>query len=125
MAFEGKTLGKDGHDPPNLMRFEEEEAQLFKLRSLAAINLDHITNFYNGTFPKRDTAWFGKAEFNEEMGMRLGCLIPIPTACAALFLDYPNLATALCCVWALISLVKWRSWETSSYWHTAWRMPAS
>ncbi len=106
VAFEGETLGKDGHDPPNLIRFEEEEAQLFKLSSLTAIDLDRMTNFYNGTFPKWDTAWFGKSEFNEETGTRLGCLIPIPTAWAALFLGYPNLATALRCVRALISLVK-------------------
>ena len=106
MAFEGETLGKDGHDPPNLMRFEEEEAQLFKLRSLAAIILDRIANYYNKTFPKWDTAWFGEAELDEETGTWLGCLIPIPTAWAALFLDYPNLATVLRRVRALLSLVK-------------------
>ncbi len=106
MAFKGKTLGKDGHDPPDLMRFKEEKAQLFKICSLAATNLDRISNFYDGTFPKQDTAWLGKAEFDKETGTRLGCLIPIPMAWAALFLDYPNLATALCRVWALICLVK-------------------
>jgi hypothetical protein len=106
MAFEGKTLGKKGHDPPNLMRFEEEEGQLFKRCSLKPIDLDRIANFYNGTFPKRDMAWFGEAEFDEEVGTRLGRLIPIPTAWVALFLDYPNLATALRRVRALISLVK-------------------
>jgi hypothetical protein len=88
------------------MRFEEEEAQLLKQRSLKSINLDRVAIFYDGTFPKRDTAWFGKAEFDKESGTRLGRLIPIPTAWAALFLDYPNLATALHRVRALISLVK-------------------
>ena len=79
MAFEGETLGKKGHDPSDLMTFEEEEAQLFKCRSLKSIELDRIAYFDNGTFPKWDTAWFGKAEFDEESGMRLGHLIPIPT----------------------------------------------
>jgi hypothetical protein len=37
--------------------------------------------------------------------VRLGCLIPIPTAWAAMFLDYPNVGTALRQVQALISLV--------------------
>jgi hypothetical protein len=106
MAFEDKTLGKKGHDPPDLMRFEEEEGQLFKRRSLKPIDLDCIANFYDGTFPQWDTAWFGKAEFDKEAGTRLGRLIPIPTAWAALFLNYPNLATALHWVRALISSVK-------------------
>jgi hypothetical protein len=88
MAFEGETLGEEGHDPPDLMRFEEEEGQLFKQRSLKPIDLDRIANFYNGTFPKWDAAWFGEAEFDKEAGTRLGRLIPIPTAWAALFLDY-------------------------------------
>jgi hypothetical protein len=106
MAFEGETLGKKGHNPPDLMRFEEEEGQLFKRCSLKPIDLDRIANFYDGTFPKRDTAWFGEAKFDKEAGTRLGRLIPIPTAWAALFLDYPNLATALRWVRALISSVK-------------------
>ncbi len=37
--------------------------------------------------------------------MRLGCLIPIPTAWAAMFLDYPNVGTALRQVQALIRSV--------------------
>ena len=50
MAFEGETLGKKGHNPPDLMRFEEEEGQLFKRRSLKPIDLDRIANFHDGMF---------------------------------------------------------------------------
>ncbi len=95
VAFKGKTLGEDGQPPPNLMRFEEVDGHLFKLRSLAKIELDWVANFYNGTFPKRDATWFGKASFNDKTSTQLGRLIPIPTAWAALFLDYPNVGTAL------------------------------
>jgi hypothetical protein len=86
------------------MRFEEADGQLIKLHSLAKINLDWVASFYDWTFPKSDATWFDKASFNEETGTRLGRLIPIPTAWAALFLDYPNVGTALQRIWALISL---------------------
>ena len=86
MAFEGETLGEEGHDPSNLIRFEEEEELLFKRCFLKPINLDHIANFYNGTFPKQDPVWFNEAKFDKESGTSLRHLIPIPTAWAALFL---------------------------------------
>ncbi len=56
VAFEGKTLGEGGHNLPDLMRFEEEEGQLFKRCSLKPIDLDHTANFYDETFPKQDKA---------------------------------------------------------------------
>jgi hypothetical protein len=105
VAFEGETLGEDSREPPDLLRFNGEENDLFKLLSLAKIDLAQVTKFYDGSFPHRDHKWFDKATFNEVEGVRLGRLIPIPTAWAALFLDYPNVGTALSQVQALISLV--------------------
>ncbi len=95
VAFEGKTLGEDSREPPDLLRFDGDKNKLFKLLSLAKIDLEQVTNFYSGSFPHHDHKWFDEATFDEVEGVRLGRLIPIPTAWAALFLDYPNLGTAL------------------------------
>ncbi len=105
VAFEGETLGEDSREPPDLLRFDSEENELFKLLPLAKIDLAQVTKFYDGSFPYRDQKWFDEATFDEIEGVRLGRLIPIPTAWAALFLDYPNVGTALRQVQALISLV--------------------
>ncbi len=95
VAFVGETIGEDSREPPDLLRFDGEENVLFKLLSLAKIDLAQVTKFYDGSFLHRDHKWFDKATFNEVEGVRLGRLIPIPTAWAALFLDYPNVGTAL------------------------------
>ncbi len=105
VAFEGETLGEDSREPPDLLRFNGEESNLFKLLSLAKIDLAQVTKFYDGSFPHRNHKWFDEATFNEVEGVRLGRLIPIPTAWAALFLDYLNVGTTLRRVQALISLV--------------------
>jgi hypothetical protein len=65
------------------------------LLSLSKIDLGQVASFYHGNFPHRDSKWFDEASFDEVKGVRLGHLIPIPTAWAAMFLDYPNVGMAL------------------------------
>ncbi len=105
VAFEGETLREDGREPPDLLRFDGEENDLFTPLSLSKIDLTQVTSFYNGSFPHHDDKWFDVATLDEIEGVRLGRLIPIPTAWAAMFLDYPNVGTTLSQVQALISLV--------------------
>jgi hypothetical protein len=105
VAFKGETLGEDSWEPLDLLRFNGEENELFKLLSLSKIDLGEVASFYDGNVPHRDSKWFDEASFDEVEGVRLGRLIPIPTAWAAMFLDYPNVGTALRRVQALISLV--------------------
>ncbi len=80
VAFEGETLGEDSQEPPDLLRFDGEENKLFKLLSLSKIDLGQVASFYDGNVPHRDSKWFNKASLDEVEGVRLGCLIPIPTA---------------------------------------------
>ena len=105
VAFEGETLGQNGTEPPDLLRYEGDEADLFGMLSLERIDLAQVANFYENPGP-RDTKWFDDAvleDFNG--GVRLGRLVPIPTVWAAMFLDYPNIGTALRRTRALISSV--------------------
>ena len=104
VAFEGETLGEKGEEPPDLLRFEGNEADLFGLLSLAQTDLALVANFYDNPGP-RDTKWFGEAVLDKAHGVRLGRLIPIPTVWAAMFLDYPNIGTALRRTRALIGSV--------------------
>jgi hypothetical protein len=105
VAFEGETLGEDSREPPDLLRFNGEENKLFKLLSLSKVNLGQVASFYDGNSPHRDCKWFDEASLDEVEGVRLGHLYPIPTAWAAMFLDYPNVRTALRRVQALIQSV--------------------
>jgi hypothetical protein len=105
VAFEGETLEEDSREPPDLLMFDGEENKLFKLLSLSKIDLGQVASFYDGNFPHRNSKWFNEGSFDEVKGVRLGRLIPIPTTCAAMFLDYPNVGMALRQVQALISLV--------------------
>ncbi len=105
VAFEGETLGEDGREPPDLLRFDGKENDLFMPLSLSKIDLTQVTSFYDGSFPHHDDKWFDVATLDKIKGVRLGHLIPIPTAWAAMFLDYPNVGTALRQVQVLISLV--------------------
>ncbi len=105
VAFEGETLGEDGREPPDLLRFDGEENNLFTPLSLSKIDLTQVTSYYDGSFPHHDDKWFDVATLDKIEGVRLGRLIPIPTAWAAMFLDYPNVGTALRRVQALISSV--------------------
>jgi hypothetical protein len=105
VAFEGETLGEDSRKPPDLLRFNGEENKLFKVLSLSEINLGQVASFCDGNVLHRNSKRFHEASFGEVKGVRLGCLIPIPTAWAAVFLDYPNVGTALRQVQVLISLV--------------------
>ena len=104
VAFEGETLGEKGEEPPDLLQFEGNEADLFGLLSLAQTDLALVANFYDNPGP-RDTKWFGEAVLDKAHGVRLGRLIPIPTVWAAMFLDYPNIGTALRRTRALIGSV--------------------
>jgi hypothetical protein len=104
VAFEGETLGKNGTEPPDLLRFDGEEADLFGLLSLARIDLARVANFYDNP-GARDIKWFDEAVLNDANGVRLGRLVPIPTVWAAMFLDYPNIGTALRRTRALIGSV--------------------
>jgi len=104
VAFEGETLGEKGEEPPDLLRFDGNEADLFGLLSLAQTDLALVANFYDNPGP-RDTKWFGEAVLDKAHGVRLGRLIPIPTVWAAMFLDYPNIGTALRRTRALIGSV--------------------
>ena len=47
VAFEGETLGEKGEEPPDLLRFEGNEADLFGLLSLAQTDLALVANFYD------------------------------------------------------------------------------
>ncbi len=94
VAFEGETLGKNGAEPPHLLRFDGDEADLFGLLSLARIDLAQVANFYDNP-GARDTKWFDDAVLENFNGVLLGRLVPIPTVWAAMFLDYPNIGTAL------------------------------
>ncbi len=96
VAFEGETLGKDGQEPPDLLRFDGEEANLFKLLSLSKIELAHVATFYDGSVQDRDRKWFDEAELEDFGGVRLGRLIPILTAWAAMFLDYRRKGCPTC-----------------------------
>jgi hypothetical protein len=80
VAFEGEILGEDSREPPDLMRFNGEKNKLFKLLSLSKVDLGQIASFYDGNSPHRDCKWFDKASLDEVKGVRLGHLIPIPTA---------------------------------------------
>ncbi len=120
VAFEGETLGEDGREPPDLLQFDGKENNLFTPLSLSKIDLMQVTSFYNGSFLHHDDKWFDVATLNEIKGVKLGCLIPIPTAWAAMFLDYPNVRTALRRVQALISLVAIDKLE--NFWLLAYSM---
>jgi hypothetical protein len=50
VAFKKKTLGEDGREPPDLLRFDGDKADLFKLLSLSTIDLVQVANFYDGSF---------------------------------------------------------------------------
>jgi hypothetical protein len=95
VAFEGETLEEDGREPPDLLRFDGKENNLFMPLSLSKTDLTQVTSFYDGSFPHHDDKWFDVATLDKIEGVRLGHLIPIPTAWAAMFLDYPNVGTAL------------------------------
>ncbi len=58
-----------------------------------------MANFYDNP-GARDIKWFDEAN-----RVRLGRLVPTPTVWAAMFLDYPNIGTALRRTQALIGLV--------------------
>ncbi len=105
VAFEGETLGEDVREPLDLLQFDGKENNLFTPLSLSKIDLTQVTSFYNGSFPHHDDKWFDIATLNKIEGVRLGHLILVSTAWAAMFLDYPNVRTALRQVQALISLV--------------------
>jgi hypothetical protein len=79
VAFEGETLGEDSREPPDLLRFDGEEDELFKLLSLSKVDLGQVASFYDGNSLHRDCKWFDKASLDEVKGVRLGRLIPIPT----------------------------------------------
>jgi hypothetical protein len=105
VAFEGETLGEDSREPLDLLRFDGKENNLFMPLSLSKIDLTQVTSFYDGSFPHHDDKWFDIATLDKIEGVRLGRLIPIPAAWAAMFLDYLNVGMALRQVQALISLV--------------------
>jgi hypothetical protein len=58
VAFKGETLREDSREPLDLLRFDGEENDLFKLLSLAKVDLAQVTKFYDGSFPHRNHKWF-------------------------------------------------------------------
>jgi hypothetical protein len=69
VAFEGETLGNGGREPPDLLRFDGEEVDLFKLLSLSKFQLAQVANFYDGRVQDRDRKWFDEAKLEDFGGV--------------------------------------------------------
>ena len=101
IAWEGETTQQG--DPPDLWRFDDDEAKLFQLIPFSEVDLRKVLEFYSDE--GNDEKFIGVDDHSHEEGHWVSRLIPIPTGWAAMFLDYPPLGVGIRRITDLINSV--------------------